>query len=190
MERLVNDLLTLARFDEGLPMQIVPTELVALAADAVHTATTVGPAVARAVHGLHARSRSWATRLACARSSTTCWPTSGPTRRPGTSATVRVDQFGGQAQIEVTDTGPGMPDEDARRVFERFYRADQARARTRGGSGLGLSIVAAIVAAHGGTVSAASAPGEGLVVTVLLPIGAAPLGLDQDPSPESTPPAG
>ena len=69
---------------------------------------------------------------------------------PGTTATVHVDLVGDQAQIEVRDTGPGMPDEDARRVFERFYRADPARARTGGGSGLGLSIVAAIVAAHGG----------------------------------------
>ncbi len=88
----------------------------------------------------------------------------------GTTATVHVDQIGDQAQIEVRDTGPGMPDSDAQRVFERFYRADPARARTGGGSGLGLSIVAAIVTAHGGTVSAASTPGEGLVVTVLIPI--------------------
>ena len=88
----------------------------------------------------------------------------------GTTATVHVDQIGDQAQIEVRDTGPGMPDSDAQRVFERFYRADPARARTRGGSGLGLSIVAAIVTAHGGTVTAASTPGEGLVVTVLIPI--------------------
>ena len=103
---------------------------------------------------------------------------------------MRVDQVGDQARIEVRDTGPGMPDEDARRVFERFYRADQARSRPRGGSGLGLSIVAAIVAAHGGTVSAASAPGQGLVVTVLLPVGAAPEGHDQDLSDESLPAAG
>ena len=48
----------------------------------------------------------------------------------GTTATVRVDQVGDQAEIEVRDTGPGMPDEEARRVFERFYRADPARART------------------------------------------------------------
>ena len=91
---------------------------------------------------------------------------------------MHVDQVGDQAQIEVRDTGPGMPDEDARRVFERFYRADPARARTGGGSGLGLSIVAAIVAAHGGTVSAASTPGEGLVVTVLIPAGTAQPGHD------------
>ena len=107
---------------------------------------------------------------------------------PGTTATVRVDQIGDQAQIEVRDSGPGMPDEDARRVFERFYRADPARARTRGGSGLGLSIVAAIVAAHGGTVSAASAPGEGLVVTVLIPLsaGAAAAGPSQPPCGEAS----
>ena len=61
----------------------------------------------------------------------------------GTTATVRVDQIGDQAQIEVRYTGPGMPDEEARRVFERFYRADPARFRVRAvGSGLGLSIVA------------------------------------------------
>ena len=91
------------------------------------------------------------------------------THPTGTTATVRVDQIGDQAQIEVRDSGPGMPDEDARRVFERFFRADPARTRTSRGSGLGFSIVSAIVAAHGGSVSAASKPGEGLVVTVLLP---------------------
>jgi two-component system OmpR family sensor kinase len=91
----------------------------------------------------------------------------------GTTATVHVDQIGDQAQIEVRDNGPGMLDSDAQRVFERFYRADPARARTRGGSGLGLSIVAAIVTAHGGTVSAVSTPGEGLVVTVLIPVSTA-----------------
>ena len=81
-----------------------------------------------------------------------------------------------------------MPDEDARRVFERFYRADPARARTGGGSGLGLSIVSAIVAAHGGTVSATSTPGEGLVVTVLIPVaGTAPGGSDPVAAVDATP---
>jgi hypothetical protein len=63
-----------------------------------------------------------------------------------------------------------MPAEDAGRVFERFYRVDSARDRAHGGSGLGLSIVAAIVAAHGGTVSAQSVPGQGMTVTVRIPI--------------------
>jgi two-component system, OmpR family, sensor kinase len=169
MDRLVNDLLTLARLDEGVPMEMVPVELVSLASDAVRTATAVGPEwpvrfwAARPVEvqGDKDRLRQVLDNLlANVRAHTP----------PGTTATVRVDQVGEQAQIEVRDTGPGMPEEDARRVFERFYRADPARARTRGGSGLGLSIVAAIVAAHGGTVSAASNPGAGLVVTVLLPV--------------------
>jgi two-component system OmpR family sensor kinase len=63
-----------------------------------------------------------------------------------------------------------MPTEEAERVFERFYRADASRARSHGGSGLGLSIVSAIVGAHGGTVSAKSAIGEGMTVTVRLPV--------------------
>jgi two-component system OmpR family sensor kinase len=82
--------------------------------------------------------------------------------------------MGDSARIEVRDTGPGMPAEAAQRVFERFFRADQARTRTSGGSGLGLSIVSAIVAAHGGSVAADSAPGHGLTVTVTLPISPIP----------------
>jgi two-component system OmpR family sensor kinase len=72
-----------------------------------------------------------------------------------------------------------MPAEEARHVFERFYRADPARARTSGGSGLGLSIVAAIVAAHSGTVSATSAPGLGMTVTVRIPMSTVELDEEQ-----------
>jgi two-component system OmpR family sensor kinase len=88
----------------------------------------------------------------------------------GTAATVRVGQDGQVAELVVRDNGPGMSKEDASRVFERFYRVDPARARSHGGSGLGLSIVSAIVAAHRGTVSATSAEGEGLTVTVRIPV--------------------
>jgi two-component system OmpR family sensor kinase len=87
----------------------------------------------------------------------------------GTTATVHVDQVGPTARLIVHDDGPGMPAEDAARIFERFYRVDPARGRAHGGTGLGLSIVAAIVAAHGGTVSADSAPGRGMTVTISLP---------------------
>jgi two-component system OmpR family sensor kinase len=169
MDRLVTDLLTLARLDEGVPMEMAPVELVSLVSDAVRTAAAVGPAwpvrfsATRPVevNGDRDRLREVLDNLlANIRAHTP----------EGTTATVHVDQIGDQAQIEVRDTGPGMLDSDAQRVFERFYRADPARARTRGGSGLGLSIVAAIVTAHGGTVSAASTPGEGLVVTVLIPV--------------------
>jgi two-component system OmpR family sensor kinase len=104
---------------------------------------------------------------------------------PGTTTTVRVDEIGDQAEIEVRDTGPGMPGNDATRIFERFYRADPARARTRGGSGLGLSIVAAIVEAHGGIVTASSAPGEGMTVTVRIPTSV----VAEPPSDDVSPPA-
>jgi two-component system, OmpR family, sensor kinase len=169
MDRLVNDLLTLARLDEGVPMEMAPVELVSLVSDAVRTAAAVGPAwpvqfsAARPVevNGDRDRLRQVLDNLlANIRAHTP----------EGTTATVHLDQIGDRARIEVRDTGPGMLDSDAQRVFERFYRADPARARTRGGSGLGLSIVAAIVTAHGGTVSAVSTPGEGLVVTILIPV--------------------
>jgi two-component system, OmpR family, sensor kinase len=173
MDHLVNDLLTLARLDEGLPLQIVQAELVGLMAEAVHTATTVGPqwpvvltaAQPVEVMGDPVRLRQVVDNLlANVRSHTP----------EGTPATVLVEQEGPTARIVVTDAGPGMPAEAAARVFERFYRVDAARVRGHGGSGLGLSIVAAIVAAHGGTVSATSSPGRGMTVEIRLPVAAAP----------------
>jgi len=79
----------------------------------------------------------------------------------------------GHGQLTVADTGPGMPAEQAARVFERFYRTDRARNRASGGTGLGLSIVAALVAAHGGTVTVDTAPGHGASFGVQLPLAAA-----------------
>lgn len=72
--------------------------------------------------------------------------------------------------ISVADHGPGLPPEDASRVFDRFWRADRSRSRVPGGSGLGLSIVAAIVQVHGGSVSFDSAVDIGTTVTVVLPV--------------------
>jgi two-component system, OmpR family, sensor kinase len=76
--------------------------------------------------------------------------------------------------IRVIDGGPGLPPEAAAHVFERFWRADKARTRARGGSGLGLSIVATVVRAHGGTVRFDSDVARGSTVTVRLPVTAAP----------------
>ncbi len=78
------------------------------------------------------------------------------------------------AVIEVADTGPGMAPVDAARVFERLYRADASRSRRHGGAGLGLSIVAAIVQAHGGRCEVWTAPGQGARFRVLLPAGQVP----------------
>jgi signal transduction histidine kinase len=169
MERLVNDLLTLARLDEGVPLQILPTELVGLCAEAVHTATTVGPSwpvTFTATHPVEVLGDPTRLRqvidnlLANVRAHTP----------EGTTTTVRVDQVGTMAQVVVHDSGPGMPSADADRIFERFYRVDHARDRAHGGTGLGLSIVSAIVQAHGGTVTARSAPGSGMTVTVSIPV--------------------
>ena len=89
---------------------------------------------------------------------------------PGTEIVVRVGAQDGQAVLEVVDHGPGLSDADAERIFERFYRADPSRTRASGGSGLGLSIVAALVAAHAGTVRVNETPGGGATFVVLLPL--------------------
>jgi two-component system phosphate regulon sensor histidine kinase PhoR len=75
--------------------------------------------------------------------------------------TVAVGATGAHAWCRVRDTGPGIPDEDLPRVFERFYRVDKARSREKGGTGLGLSIVKHVVALHGGRVHVESQPGRG-----------------------------
>src|SRR4029453_8540624 len=72
--------------------------------------------------------------------------------------------------VEVVDHGPGLAPEQAERVFERFYGADPARSPADGGSGLGLSIVAALVAVHGGTVAVDRVPGRGARFRVVLPL--------------------
>jgi hypothetical protein len=72
--------------------------------------------------------------------------------------------------LDVTDHGPGMTSDQANRVFERFYRADQARTRATGGSGLGLAIVNSLVAAHGGVASVRTAPGRGATFRIALPL--------------------
>jgi two-component system sensor histidine kinase SenX3 len=72
-------------------------------------------------------------------------------------------------EIAVTDQGIGMNKEEAERVFERFYRTDQARSRSTGGSGLGLSIVKHIVSNHGGDIRVWSSPGKGSTFTIRIP---------------------
>ena len=76
----------------------------------------------------------------------------------------------GRLRVEVSDDGPGIPEEDLERVFERFYRPDKARSRALGGSGLGLSIAKTIVEAHGGSVRADRRPDGGASVSILLPL--------------------
>ena len=83
--------------------------------------------------------------------------------------------------LEVADHGAGLTQEQAEHVFERFYRADQARSRRAGGTGLGLAIVAALVAAHGGAVWVESTPGRGATFSIAIPLAPEARHLAPDP---------
>jgi two-component system OmpR family sensor kinase len=166
---LVDDLLLLARLDQGRPLLRDPVDLTrvvreateaALIVDASHPlALEVNGAVT--VLGDKARLRQVADNLlANVRTHTPPW----------TPATVRVGSENGTAILEVTDQGPGLPPEQAARIFERFYRADQGRSRDQGGSGLGLAIVDSIVTSLGGSASVVSEPGQGSTFRVELPL--------------------
>jgi len=87
----------------------------------------------------------------------------------GTTVGVGVRSRDGLVQVSVTDQGPGIPQEEQDRIFERFYRVDAARSRQTGGTGLGLSIVKHVISNHGGEVTVWSQPGQGSTFTVRLP---------------------
>jgi two-component system OmpR family sensor kinase len=165
---LVDDLLLLARLDQGRPLQRDAVDVGAIATEAVEAARAVDPGRDVSleidgdltVEGDAGRLRQvFDNLLDNARMHT---PEGTPTR-------VRVGREGGEVMISVADEGPGLPDDVRPRVFERFYRGDPTRSRERGGAGLGLAIVAAIVRAHGGSVAAEDV-GRGATFTLRLPI--------------------
>lgn len=89
----------------------------------------------------------------------------------GGTVTVALKEENGQAQITISDTGPGVPAEDLPHIFERFYRSEKSRTRSKeGGFGLGLSIARFLVRAHNGTITVASEEGVGTIFTVTLPL--------------------
>jgi len=87
----------------------------------------------------------------------------------GGHVVVELTAEGDRAVLSVMDNGPGIPEADLPRLFDRFYRADSSRTRSSGGAGLGLAIVRAIVTAHGGRIEAGNLPGGGARMTVVLP---------------------
>ncbi|MGH9187561.1 MAG: sensor histidine kinase [Acidimicrobiales bacterium] len=175
MGSLVDDLLLLARLDQGRPLEQSPVDLSALAVDAVTDARAADPGRpiglevedGVTVLGDESRLRQVVANLVGNAVVHTA---------PDTPVRVAVSWSDGRAVLEVADDGPGMEPGVATRAFERFFRADPARARHAGGSGLGLSIVKAIVDAHGGQVSMQSDPGRGTAVRVELPAGQLPAG--------------
>jgi two-component system OmpR family sensor kinase len=168
MSVLVEDLLLLARLDEGRPLEHKPVQLDEVVSEAVETARTVDPErpievelePARVVGDRDRLRQVVDNLLANVRAHT-------PAGSPARVAVRRVD---GTAELEVDDSGPGMDAEEVERVFERFFRADPSRARASGGVGLGLAIVAAVAEAHGGSVGAASEPGMGATFRVSVPL--------------------
>ena len=174
MGGLVEDLLTLARLDEQRQDRRTAVDLTVLAADAVQDARALqpdrevrlialggalGPVV---VSGDEARLRQVVTNLVANALRHT---------PPGTPVELAVGRDDGHGLLEVRDHGPGIAPEQARKVFERFFRADASRQRgTGGGSGLGLAIVAAIVSAHGGQVGVSQTTGGGATFVVRLPV--------------------
>jgi two-component system OmpR family sensor kinase len=174
MGSLVEDLLLLARLDQDPTLQRAgAVDLGVIAVDAVSDARAVDPerpvtasvAEGVTVDGDEGRLRQVVANLVG--NALVHTP-------PGTPLRVRVDREGSDAVLEVCDEGPGMSERVAARAFERFFRADPARSRHAGGSGLGLSIVKAIVSAHGGTVTIVSpsnqATSRGTTVRVTLPV--------------------
>ncbi|MEO3826995.1 ATP-binding protein [Actinomadura sp. B10D3] len=175
MGLLVEDLLLLARLDRQRPIERRPVDLLAVAADSVQEARVLAPertidlsvegGLAYQVLGDEPRLRQVLGNLLGNAIAHT--PEGTPVEVRLSPGTLRGSPA---AVVAVADEGPGLSPEQAERVFERFYRADDARSRDHGGAGLGLAIVAALVAAHEGTVEADSAPGEGATFRVVLPL--------------------
>jgi two-component system, OmpR family, sensor kinase len=168
MSLLVEDLLLLARLDEGRPLEREPVDLAAVVAEAVDAARVVEPErpvelelePAEVLGDRDRLRQSVDNLLGNVRAHTP----------PGSPLQVSVRRQDGRGEITVTDSGPGLSEDELARVFERFYRADGSRARASGGVGLGLSIVAAVARAYGGDVSARSAPGGGAIFVIELPL--------------------
>ena len=173
MGRLVDDLLLLAELDRGPTLSLgqvdlgeivedLAGDLRAVAPDRVITVHESGSAV---VHG----DRDRLTQVVAALTNNALRHTPA-----GTGIDLRITSTPVSVRVEVADHGPGIAAADLAKVFDRFYRADVARARASGGSGLGLAIASAIVAAHGGTVGVQSPPAGGATFWAELPTAGPP----------------
>jgi two-component system OmpR family sensor kinase len=171
MGNLIDDMLLLARLDQGRPPTWERVDLALLAGDAARDARAVAPArsVSVAADGPLV---VWGDRDRLRQVLANVVGNALVHTPPSAPIAVRAAAVpdAGRAVVEVADGGEGMPPEVAARAFERFYRADASRSRHRGGSGLGLAIVAAAVAAHGGEVTIDSTPGQGTTVRLAFPL--------------------
>lgn len=169
MGELVRDLLLLANMDEKPALSHEPVDVGQIAADVgaevadrePDRTITVDIAESATVNGDAVRLRQVVANLV----NNAVFHTPA-----GTAIDVTVSVADGRVRLVVGDRGPGLPVGSEKRVFQRFWRAEESRGRDDGGSGLGLAIVAAVVQAHGGTVSAANRAGGGAQFTVALPV--------------------
>ncbi|HEX5614753.1 MAG TPA: HAMP domain-containing sensor histidine kinase [Acidimicrobiia bacterium] len=169
VERLVDDLLTLARADEGLLVEtrrpVDLDDLVFAEVERVRATTSVRVDTRRVSAGRIAGEPAGLRRVVRNL-------LDNATRHARTRVEVGLTTLDGEVVLDVADDGPGIPLVDRARIFERFVRLDDARARDAGGSGLGLAIVAEVVAAHGGSVAVSDGPDGGARFVVRLPEGA------------------
>jgi two-component system, OmpR family, sensor kinase len=170
MSRLVDDLLTLARSDQGGQPHREPVDVAELLDEAVSGARAAYPA-RRIDFAAPSGLTVIADRDQLLRVVRNLVTNAAVHTRPDGPISVDARADGAAVIVRIADAGPGLPPDEAVHVFERFWRADKARSRVRGGSGLGLAIVASVVAAHAGTVWFESTVEGGSTVTVRLPMG-------------------
>jgi len=170
MSSLVEDLLLLARLDQSRELTFDPVDINHLVKEAVASAQAAGPGFEITVSSANDEvfvlgdsmriHQAIANLLANARTHTPA----------GTKIAVNISQGDLETKISISDNGPGLSEEDQKRVFERFFRADPSRVRVGGeGSGLGLAIVDAVMKAHGGRVEVNSKIGAGATFTITFP---------------------
>jgi two-component system, OmpR family, sensor histidine kinase CiaH len=173
MERLAMDLLTLARSDAGgLELMTAPVEMASMAGEVVRRTTPLASSqgIALALHSEDSDALVEADPDRLQQVLLILIDNAIKHTPPGGRVDVTVRRHGQQAAVEVADTGTGIPSEHLPRIFDRFYRADKARARAQGGTGLGLAIAKMLVDAHHGHLSLTSTLGSGTQATVSLPL--------------------
>lgn len=165
MQTLVSDMLLLARSDEGgLQLRRTEVDLDDLCEQEVARLRRLGVTVSAEIHPV--RVVGDADRLARVLRNLS----DNAARHAATSVRLHLRAEGHDAVLDVSDDGPGIPQDQRARVFERFVRLDESRTRTSGGTGLGLPIVQQIVQAHGGSVSVLDGPEGGALLRVMLPL--------------------
>lgn len=174
MGALVEDLLTLARLDEGRPLDLSEIDLVKMTENAAFDMRALDPSRVVSVTGLNGKALPMTVVVEADRDRIQQVFTNlvGNIARytpKGTPVELMVGWHHDQAVVRFCDHGPGIRPQDRELVFERFYRAEDSRARSLGGSGLGLAIVAGILQAHRGSAELGKTPGGGLTVSISLP---------------------